>query len=183
MTAWLRTLWILMALPVLAATGVGAQTFDDAFAGFGANSDEPIQIEAENLEVQDNQKSAVFSGSVVVSQGDATLKTERLKVFYGGSLASSGESGLQQSISRLEAAGGVFISSKDQTATGDDANFDMEKNVMVMTGERVVLSQGPNVVVGSKLTVNLETGKVDLVSQNTGRVKMLLQPNSLQNNN
>ncbi|OKL44694.1 lipopolysaccharide transport periplasmic protein LptA [Pseudovibrio exalbescens] len=172
-----------MALPVLVATGAAAQTFDDAFAGFGANSDEPIQIEATDLQVEDNKKSAVFSGDVVVSQGDATLKTERLKVFYGGSLSTSGEDGLQQTISRLEADGGVFISSKDQTATGDDATFDMEKQVMVMTGDKVVLSQGQNVIVGSQLTVNLKTGKVDLDSPQTGRVKMLLQPNSLQNNN
>ena len=160
----------------LAAGSAGAQTFSDAFAGFGSNEREPIQIEARELQVQDKSQSAVFSGDVVVTQGDAMLKTQRLVVHYDGSAAG----GVNQRISRLEASGRVYISSKDQTATGERATFDMNRQLMVMTGGEVVLSQGPNVVVGNKLTVNLKTGKADLEAKNTGRVKVLIQPNSLR---
>lgn len=159
-----------------------AQTFSDAFAGFGSNSKEPIQIEAQQLEVEDKTNSATFKGDVVVSQGDTQLKTERLRVFYDGSAAGN----VQQKISRLEASGRVYITAKDQTATGDQASFDMNRQVMVMTGKEVVLSQGPNVVVGKKLTVNLKTGTANLqggvsgTSGGSGRVKVLLQPNSLK---
>lgn len=155
----------------------GAQTFSDAFAGFGSNEREPIQIEAKELKVQDKDQSAVFSGDVVVTQGDAVLKTQRLVVRYDGSAAG----GVNQRISRLEASGRVYISSKDQTATGEQATFDMGRQLMVMTGREVVLSQGPNVVVGNKLTVNLKTGQADLEAPKSGRVKVLIQPNSLQN--
>ena len=161
-----------------------AQTFSDAFAGFGSNSKEPIQIEAQELEVEDKTNSATFKGDVVVSQGDTRLKTERLRVFYDGSATGT----VQQKISRLEASGRVYITAKDQTATGDQASFDMGRQVMVMTGKEVVLSQGPNVVVGKKLTVNLKTGtanlqgKVSGTSAGSGRVKVLLQPNSLKKN-
>jgi lipopolysaccharide export system protein LptA len=160
----------------LAAGSAGAQTFSDAFAGFGSNEREPIQIEARELQVQDKSQSAVFSGDVVVTQGDAMLKTQRLVVHYDGSAAG----GVNQRISKLEASGRVYISSKDQTATGERATFDMNRQLMVMTGGEVVLSQGPNVVVGNKLTVNLKTGKADLEAKNTGRVKVLIQPNSLR---
>ncbi|QGZ35844.1 lipopolysaccharide transport periplasmic protein LptA [Stappia indica] len=160
----------------LAAGTAGAQTFSDAFAGFGSNEREPIQIEARELQVQDKSQSAVFSGDVVVTQGDAVLKTQRLVVHYDGSAAG----GVNQRISRLEASGRVYISSKDQTATGERATFDMNQQLMVMTGGEVVLSQGPNVVVGNKLTVNLKTGKADLEAKNTGRVKVLIQPNSVR---
>lgn len=160
----------------LASGSAGAQTFSDAFAGFGSNEREPIQIEARELQVQDKSQSAVFSGDVVVTQGDAMLKTQRLVVHYDGSAAG----GVNQRISRLEASGRVYISSKDQTATGERATFDMNRQLMVMTGGEVVLSQGPNVVVGNKLTVNLKTGKADLEAKNTGRVKVLIQPNSLR---
>lgn len=149
-----------------------AQTFSDAFAGFGSNDREPIQIEAKELKVQDKSKSAVFSGDVHVTQGDAVLKTQRLVVYYAGSATD----GVQQRISKLEASGRVYIASKDQTATGEQATFDMNQQVMVMTGKEVVLSQGPNVVVGSKLTVNLKTGQADLEAPNSGRVKVLIQP-------
>ncbi|MFD1695622.1 lipopolysaccharide transport periplasmic protein LptA [Roseibium aestuarii] len=155
-----------------------AQTFSNAFAGFGSNDAEPIQIEAESLEVQDKSNSATFTGNVVVSQGESQLKTQNLVVFYAGSAAGN----VQQSISRLEARGRVYISSKDQTATGDEASFDMDRQIMVMTGDKVVLSQGENVVVGNKLTVNLKTGKADLQAPSTGRVKVLIQPRSVQGN-
>ncbi|KZL19367.1 LPS-assembly protein LptD [Pseudovibrio axinellae] len=166
-----------------------AQTFSDSFAGFGSNNKEPIEIEAANLQVRDNDKSAIFSGNVVVIQGDTKLETQRLIVFYSGSMANGDADGqaVQQSISRLEAKGNVLISSKDQVATGDDASFDMDKQLVVMTGKQVVLSQGPNVVVGKRLVINLETGKADLDANeggpNTGRVKILLQPNSVDKKN
>ena len=44
-----------------------AQTFSNAFAGFGSNTSEPIQIEARELQVEDKTNSATFSGDVVVA--------------------------------------------------------------------------------------------------------------------
>ena len=155
-----------------------AQTFSNAFAGFGSNSKEPIQIEARELEVEDKTNSATFQGDVVVSQGDTKLKTQRLRVYYDGSASGA----VQQRISRLEASGRVHISAQDQTATGDQASFDMNRQVMVMTGKEVVLSQGPNVVVGNRLTIDLKTGKADLQAPKSGRVKVLIQPKSLDRN-
>ncbi|GGB46241.1 hypothetical protein GCM10011316_17920 [Roseibium aquae] len=162
---------------LLWAGSSAAQTFSDAFAGFGSNSAEPIEIEATELQVEDKTNSATFVGDVVVSQGDTQLKTQRLRVFYDGQPGGN----VQQQISRLEAQGRVFISAKDQTATGDQASFDMNRQVMVMTGREVVLSQGPNVVVGNKLTVDLKTGKADLEAPSSGRVRVLIQPNSVGN--
>jgi lipopolysaccharide export system protein LptA len=178
---------------VLIAGTAQAQTFSDAFAGFGANDGDPIDIEASELRVEDNNNTATFVGDVVVTQGETSLKTQRLKVFYIGSGSEQAQdSAVQQRISRLEAAGGVFITSKDQTARGDAASFDMTREVMVMTGKEVVLSQGPNVVVGKKLTVNLKTGQANLTAgggnvsgqgNGGGRVKVRIQPNSVQEGN
>ncbi len=176
---------------LLAAGTAQAQTFSDAFAGFGSNDGEPIEIEASELRVEDKNSTATFVGDVVVTQGETSLKTQRLKVYYAGSGADKAETAVQQKISRLEAEGGVFISSKDQTAKGDQASFDMTREIMEMTGKEVVLSQGPNVVVGNKLVVNLKTGKANLTAgsgkvsgQGDGsRVKVRIQPNSVQKNN
>lgn len=178
MNVWLRSAFVGVLVAFASPSATSAQTFSDAFAGFGSNQDEPIQIEASELQVEDQTNSATFTGDVVVSQGETQLKTQKLRVFYDGSATGS----VQQKISRLEAAGRVHISSKDQTATGDQASFDMNRQVMVMTGDEVVLSQGPNVVVGNRLTVNLKTGKADLQAKKSGRVKVLIQPNSVKSN-
>lgn len=161
---------------LLISVSAQAQTFSDAFAGFGSNDKEPIEIEASELQVEDKTNSATFVGDVVVSQGDARLKTQRLRVYYDGDASGA----VQQRISRLEASGQVQIAAKDQTATGDEASFDMKREIMIMTGREVVLSQGPNVVVGNRLTVNLKTGKADLQAPKSGRVKVLIQPRSVQ---
>ena len=167
---------LLAGAPLGGIQPAAAQTFSDSFAGFGSNEKEPIQIEAKELNVQDNDHTAEFVGDVVVRQGDATLKTQRLKIRYAGSAAGGP---VQSRISKMEASGTVLISSKEQTATGDHASFDMEREVLVLSGKEVVLSQGPNVVVGSRLVVNLKTGKVDLEAPHQGRVKVLITPNSI----
>ncbi|MEP3046794.1 MAG: LptA/OstA family protein [Roseibium sp.] len=177
---------------------VVSQTFNDTFAGFGSSNGEPIEIEASELQVEDNEKIATFIGDVIVIQGETRLETQKLKVFYDGNgegegaATSAGSVPAQQEISRLEAFGGVYISSKDQTATGDAASFDMAREIMVMTGKEVVLNQGPNVVVGNHLTVNLKTGQANLkaapgsaTTQAGGgsrRVKVRILPNSMKNN-
>lgn len=173
------------AATVFLSTAAHAQTFSDSFAGFGSNDGEPIEIEASELRVEDNNNVATFVGDVVVTQGETSLETQRLKVFYAGSGSSGSEGAVQQRISRLEAEGGVFVTSKDQTAKGDAASFDMNKEIMEMTGREVVLSQGPNVVVGNKLVVNLKTGQANLTSGSTGgsgRVKVRILPNSVEEN-
>lgn len=179
-----RLMGIVVTLGALAVAPVSAQTFSNAFEGFGSNDDDPIQIEASELQVEDKNNLAIFTGNVVVTQGEAQLKTHRLKVFYDGQGGGSGTG--QRDISRLEASGRVFISSDGQTATGDEASFDMKRDIMVMTGKEVVLSQGPNVVVGNKLTVNLVTGQADLQAApkqgNNGRIRMLIQPNAVEGN-
>src|ERR1700719_4459471 len=60
-----------------AATGV-----PNAMQGFSQNRDQPIHIEAPVLEVRDKKKEATFSGNVKVVQGDTTLTSDTLVVFY-----------------------------------------------------------------------------------------------------
>ena len=69
--------------------------------------------------------------------------------------ATPGPGGSSQ-ISKLEARGGVVVQ-KDQTATGDRALFDMKSNTVTLMGN-VLVSQGPNVLRGEKLVVDLTTG-------------------------
>ena len=107
----------------------------NALQGFSQNRDQPVHIEAASLEVRDKDKVATFSGNVVVTQGDTSMRCKSLVVFYdqedgkGGKTsmkaAQPGPGGKQQ-IRRLEAIGGVVVTQKDQTATGELGIFDMK---------------------------------------------------------
>ena len=54
----------------------------NAMQGFSQNRDQPIQIEAASLEMRDKKKEATFSGNVKVVQGDTTMTSKSLVVFY-----------------------------------------------------------------------------------------------------
>jgi lipopolysaccharide export system protein LptA len=58
------------------------QGVPNAMQGFSQNRDQPIQIEAASLEMRDKKKEATFSGDVKVVQGDTTMTSKTLVVFY-----------------------------------------------------------------------------------------------------
>jgi lipopolysaccharide export system protein LptA len=154
--------------------------------GFSQNSDQPIRIESTSLEVRDKDQRATFFGNVHVVQGDTTMKCKTLVVFYdqtpGAGSAAKGEKSASsnQQIKKLEAKGGVVITQKDQTATGDSGLFDMKTNTAILTGN-VVVTQGDNVVKGDRLVVDMTTGisRVEAdKSSKGGGVKALFKPNS-----
>ena len=71
---------------MIAAGDAGAQSamqgVPNAMQGFSQNRDQPIQIEAASLEMRDKKKEATFSGNVKVVQGDTTMTSKTLVVFY-----------------------------------------------------------------------------------------------------
>ena len=89
---------------------------------------------------------------------------------------------MSQQIRRVEAKGGVLVTQKDQTATGESGIFDMQANTVTLLGN-VVISQGQNVVKGDRLTVDLTSGTSRVEcgkSQGQCRVQALIQPSSMQ---
>jgi lipopolysaccharide export system protein LptA len=85
--AALWTYAIAFALAVSAVVGdahaqSAVQGVPNAMQGFSQNRDQPIQIEAATLEMRDKKKEATFSGNVKVIQGDTTMTSRTLVVFY-----------------------------------------------------------------------------------------------------
>jgi lipopolysaccharide export system protein LptA len=180
----------------IAAGDAGAQSavsgVPNAMQGFSQNRDQPIQIEAATLEMRDKKKEATFSGNVKVVQGDTTMTSKILVVFYdstpaaapapaANSKAAKGAPmpaaapgpGGSSSIKRLEARGSVVVTQKDQVVTGETAVFDTKTNLITMLGG-IVLTQGKNVLRGDRLMVDMTTG-VSRVESDSGRVQGLFQ--------
>jgi lipopolysaccharide export system protein LptA len=164
----------------------------NALQGFSQNRDKPIKISSASLEVRDKDKVATFSGDVHLVQGDTTLRSKSLVVFYNDesapkpakppAIAGAPDAPISQQIRRVEAKGGVLVTQKDQTATGESGVFDMQANTVTLLGN-VVISQGQNVVKGDRLTVDLASGTSRVEcgkSQGQCRVQALIQPNSMR---
>ena len=180
------------ALALVACTDARAQGamsgVPNAMQGFSQNRDQPIQIEAASLEMRDKKKEATFAGNVKVVQGDTTMTSKSLVVFYNsgpapataaptptkGSKSAPMQSatpgpGGSSSIRKLEAKGSVVVTQKDQVVTGETAIFDTRANLITMTGG-VVLTQCKNVLRGDRLLVDMTTG-VSRVESDSGRVQ------------
>src|ERR1700692_2775283 len=66
------------------------QGVPNAMQGFSQNRDQPIQIEAATLEMRDKKKEATFAGNVKVVQGDTTMTSKTLVVFYDATTPPAG---------------------------------------------------------------------------------------------
>lgn len=150
-----------------------AQTVSSGFSDIGSTSDAPIEISSEELEVLDDENKAIFRRDVIATQGDTTLQTRVLTVYY-----QEDEEQNSQSISMFEASGGVLVTSKNQKISGDEGKFEYETNTLELTGESVVLTEGSSVAVGKKLIVYIDTGRMLLLGEEKDdRVRILIDPN------
>lgn len=165
-----------------AAAATPALAQDNGGNGFVLSGNSPIEIVSDRLEVREIDNTAVFTGNVSLQQDNFLLRTVRMVVHYVNSGGGSGTAGSTQ-VERIEAEGKVYIKSDEQVATGDHGTFEMASGMMVLTGSEVVLTEGDNVVVGCRLTMNTRSGEsqIDGCGRDTGRVRMLLQPESAEN--
>ena len=155
-----------------------------ALQGFSQNRNMPVNIKSTSLEVRDRNKMATFAGDVYLVQGDTTMRCKTLVVYYDGDTVDGGAPAKSaagpasgQQIRLMEAQGGVVVTQKDQTATGDKAVYDMKEatvRLFAAAGGLVAVSQGPNTVKGPRLVVHLDTG----ISQFEGGVEVNAMPKS-----
>lgn len=158
-------------------------------AGLGANSKEPVKIDANRLEVFDRDKKAVFSGDVVVVQGETTMRCSTLTVLYqqnaapgaparpasGGPIAGGADNGIR----KLDCVGPVTVVAKDQIATADHATYDKSVNKVFLSGN-AKLSQGQNVTTGARVVYDLTTSQAIVENKPGERVRALLVPGSAE---
>ena len=165
----MRRLPILVLAPLALATAAAAmaQSREPVSALKGHNSDAPIDLTADRLEVQDRADRAMFSGNVHVKQDELTLDTARLTVAY-----SSG-GGVQ--IKRLDASGGVTVRSPSETARGSFGIYDLDRKLITLVVNVVLQRQGSQLS-GQRLVIDLESGRAVIdggpagVGQSGGRV-------------
>lgn len=134
-------------------------------ATFKTDPNAPVQVEADRLDVDDRAKRATFTGDVRAKQGEFMIRSAELVANYSGSTAIGGTTGdaakagaAPAQLTRISARKKVQVTSKDQNATGDWAEFDAKANTATLGGD-VVLTQGKNVVRGTKLVIDMTTGE------------------------
>ncbi|MEM9966641.1 MAG: lipopolysaccharide transport periplasmic protein LptA [Pseudomonadota bacterium] len=142
-------------------TSVWAEGTQVAFGTIRQDTSQPVEVTSDTLTVDQNTGEALFTGNVLIGQGEMRLSAPRVLVIY-----QEGNTGIE----RLEATGGVTLVSGQDAAEAERADYNVVNGVIVMTGD-VLLDQGLNALSAARMEVNLETG----TAQMSGRVRTILQ--------
>lgn len=147
-----------------------AQGANVAFGGLQHDSTLPVEVTADQLNVNQADGTAIFTGNVHVVQGAMTMTARKLRVEYG-------QPGTEYAgrIQRMHATGQVVLVSGGEAAEGDEAVYTIDKANVVMTGN-VILTQAQNALSGERLVVDLNAGTGVM----QGRVKTIFQPGATE---
>jgi lipopolysaccharide export system protein LptA len=153
-----------LLLPIfllVSAVSVAAQGANVAFGTIRQDTSLPVEVTADNLSVDQATGTAIFTGNVLIGQGEMRLSASRVLVVYRADA---------EGIARLEAKGGVTLVSGPDAAESERADYNIDNGIIVMSGN-VLLAQGRNALSSDKMSVKLSDG----TAQMSGRVKTVLQ--------
>ena len=143
-----------------------AQPGRAAPAALGRDSRQPVDVTADQLYVNDTDKTALFMGKVVAVQGDSTLKAPELHITYEGKAAveqltgaTPQQPGDGSRLSRLVAKNGTVVTmGADRRVSSEQAEFDANADTALFLGD-VVVNQQRNVLQGKRLFIDRKAGK------------------------
>lgn len=144
-----------LCLPTLGAAQV-------AFGSAQQDRSLPVEVTSDSLSVNQNDNTALFTGNVVIAQGEMRLSAPRVLVVY-----LPDRSGIEA----LEATDGVTLVSGTDAAEARRADYNVVNGMIELRGN-VLLVQTDNAITGETLLVDLNAG----TAQVSGRVKTVLQP-------
>lgn len=137
----------------LALSGAAVLAAGAAVAQISRNGG-PIGIGSDDFELDQNAGRISYIGRAEATQDSNRLRANRLDAYFEG----EGGNALAGGVDRIEAVGEVYFVTPEQVARGDRAVFDVGASTLTVTGD-VILSQGRNVMTGSRLVYNTETGQ------------------------
>lgn len=131
-----------------------------AFGQVKTDPSTPVEVTSDALDVNQGDGSAVFTGNVLIVQGDMRLSADRVRVVN----KTEG-----RGIERLEATGNVILVSGPDAAEAQRADYTVTSGKIIMTGN-VLVSQGTATVASERMDIDLATGEATM----TGKVRTLL---------
>jgi lipopolysaccharide export system protein LptA len=145
----------------LMTTSALAQATSVAFCTIAQDTSLPVEVSSDELSVDQQTGVAVFSGNVVIGQGDMRLSAARVQVTY-----SENEEG----IASMQATGGVTLVSGNDAAEAARADYSIDEGTIVMRGN-VLLAQGRSALGADMMTIRLRDGTARM----QGNVRTRLQ--------
>jgi lipopolysaccharide export system protein LptA len=161
---------LLALLPVAATLALAAPSA--VVAQLAPSSNAPVDVTADQLEVQNHNCLAIWSGDAEALQANSRLRANVINIYNKTLPAHAGDQPGQNcgQLDRMEADGSVYYVTPNQIVKGDHAVYSADSKTIVVTGD-VVVAQGRNVSSATRLVINTDTGVANMASAVTGRGK------------
>jgi lipopolysaccharide export system protein LptA len=137
-----------------------------AMAQLIADSDEPIDITGDSLEIVDD--IATWTGNVRAIQGEAILTADRL-------VATLDDTGGFKTINAL---GAVKYSNGKEAIAGETALYDAGSRAITIS-ENVIITQGKTVMTGGALVYWVDSGRIKFTAPDGQRIRGIFHTKSL----
>ena len=140
-----------------------------------ANDVIPVDIIADEMQWNDDQKVAYAIGNAIATQGEKKISANKLIVHLDQEEDTN-------EIILIEAEGNVIFTNKKEVATGKIAKYDFIKNNIIIE-DTVTLKRDDNIMKGELLVMDLNTGLSQITSdKSTKKVKMRFSPKKADKN-
>ena len=160
----MRKLWFFtgMFLAINANFAI-AQEVSSGFGNLSESSRKSIEALSDEMVVNNETSEAELIGNVEIIQGQLRLSADFVRITYNES---------QSDIETLYAKDNVVVISGDDKATSDEADYNLERGTIIMTGNAYILQAG-NTARAQRAEIDVDTGASTL----SGRVRTVLQSN------
>jgi len=176
---FLRRFLALTAITWIAAAGLmatAAFAVDDSetMAARKDSENVPIEITADQLISNNQEKYAEFLGNVNASQGTFSISADKLRIYYEGDLINpENKSTGNELLKKIVASGHVRITSEQYTAETDQAEYDTQSMTIVLSGKNSTVTSGKNSISGSKIILYRKDGRVRVEGSESKRIKAI----------
>ena len=135
-----------------------------------AQDKDAVEIESNEMEILEANKTAIFRGDVVATRPKDTIRCEEMLVTYKDVQQQDGSTTTE--VEKIDCTGAVKIKTETQDITGSKALFLLLKDELTVTGN-VTVVQDKTVLKGPQLFVDLKTRRTRMAG---GRVKGRFTP-------
>lgn len=143
-----------------------------------AEQNQPMSIEADQLQIDEIKGSSTYFGKVRLQQGDMQIQADQVELLFDSS----------NQLKSLKITGNPALfqqkSPQGQSLSGEAAQmlYHQQNRVLEMQGNAVLINNG-NRIESQQISINTETQQLTAgTADSKERVRMIIQPQNNQNN-
>ena len=144
----------------------------------GASNDkkQPIQVEADSLEVRDSDNISIYSGNVRLAQGSLLIHSDRLVIHF----SAEKELVLMEMTGQPATFRQLDDEQNEMLGQADKLDYHQTESLLVLQGNARFSNKG-DTIESSSIRINTETDYIEAASPEPDeRVRMVIQPKQTQ---